>query len=482
MSAFRIVALSLVIAVSAVPAAFAQLPARGNSMLLSETLLNRHGLTRAWWSHATINSKRDKLAYMVVDETHLFLQATSGVISAFDTDTGRYLWTKQVGLTDQAINPATSNDELLFVVNGTQLFGIDKNTGHTEWKLGMPGMPATSPVADDTQIYVGLIDGSLYAFDLKKIRELYSEGKLPQFSEVAVVWRYRTSKTIAVPAVTGKDVVAFASRNGSLYSVMKKDRKLSFQFETDSPLSAPVVHYHGSLLLATQDSDFYSMDMRSGKLSWKFTAGVVIHKAPVLIDSEVYLFPDRGNMYKLSADTGRPYWSVPRMIDFLAASTARVYVTDKHNNFSILSRENGELLGMFPLGQFTKHLANDHSDRIYLATESGLLMCLHEQRSEFARFHMHPDRQPILPELAPEGAGDEDSAEMDADGDKPDADKPDTDKPDADKPDADKPEADPAGDDDKPAAKKPAAEKAEDDADSDADEKPEAEKPAEKDE
>ena len=206
MSRFRIVGLFFVIAVSAVSSAFAQSPARGNSPLLSEAMLNRYGLTRAWWSQATLNPKRDKLAYLVVDETHLFLQASSGVITAFNTDTGKYLWTKQVGASDQSIQPATSNDSLLFVVNGTQLYGIDKNTGQTSWKLGMPGMPATSPVADDTFIYVGLIDGSLYAFDLKKIRELYADSKLPQFSEVCVVWRLPDEQDHCRPC---------RSRNGS---------------------------------------------------------------------------------------------------------------------------------------------------------------------------------------------------------------------------------------------------------------------------
>ena len=161
----------------------------------------------------------------------------------------------------------------------------------------------------------------------------------------------------------------------------------------------------------------------------------------------------RPRLWKLSAKTGHPFWSIPRMAGFLAASTDRVYVVDKHNNFTILSRDRGEPLASFPLGQFTKHLANDHSDRIYLATEAGLVMCLHEQGREFARFHMHPDRQPILPEFAPEGAGEDaeemqgrpdrpaDDADMPADGEKPETDNPDEETPGAEKPDEDKPEA-----------------------------------------
>jgi outer membrane protein assembly factor BamB len=407
MPAFRIALLAVLAALSCVtPAAAQSSSARQGMQLPSEQMLNRFGLTRSWWSHATINSKRDKLLYMVVDETHLFLQSSSGTITAFDTETGRYLWTRMIGAADRGMFPATSNDELLFVVNGLRLFAVRKDTGDVKWQLQMPGMPASSPVADAKLVYVGFVDGSLYAFDLKITQELFTAGKLPQYSESTVLWRYRTSKSITIPAVPGENVVAFASRNGSLYSVTKEHRKLVFQFETDAPLSAPVVRYKDSLLLASEDFNFYSLDIRNGRPGWQFTAGVVIRRAPILIDDEVYLFPDQGNMYKLSAATGHPYWSMPRMQDFLAASSTRVYVADRHNNLMILSRENGEPLGTFPLDKFTHHLANDRSDRIYVATASGLVMCLHERGREFARFHMHPDRQPILPDFAPDDGTD----------------------------------------------------------------------------
>src|SRR5205807_2462685 len=123
-----------------------------------------------------------------------------------------------------------------------------------------------------------------------------------------------------------------------------------------------------------EDFNFYSLNIRNGKAGWQFTSGVVVRKAPVLIDDEVYLFPERGSMYKLSAETGHVSWSLPRMSDFLAASTDRVYVIDHFNNLMILTRDHGQPVGMFPLNQYKKHVVNDRSDRIYLATEGGLVV------------------------------------------------------------------------------------------------------------
>jgi len=446
MSLARIALASFATLALLVSPAWAQRVGRG-SALIPEQTLNRYGLTRAWWSNGAVNTHRDRLAFVVADETHLFLQSTSGVVTAFNAESGKFLWSRLIGAADRSIYPISTNDDLAFVLNGIKLFAVKKDTGDIVWQLGIPGQPASSAAADDQQVYVGFLDGSLYAFDVKKTRELYGDNKLPQFSDAAVAWRYRTSKAVSSPAIPAGDIVVFASRNGSLYTVTKNDRRLVFQFETDAALSAPIVRYHNTLLLASEDYNFYSLNLRNGKPGWQFTAGTVIRKAPILIDDEVYLFPHHGNMFKLSAETGEIFWSVPRLEDFLAASTGRVYVADHFNNLAILSRENGQVLGTMPLGLFTRHFANDRSDRIYVATEAGLVMCLHEQGREFARFHVHPDRQPILPDIAPEGeqsgdgsAAGSDDAEMEAE--KPDADA--EDKPEmeeGDKPEAEEPES-----------------------------------------
>src|SRR5262249_22451535 len=143
---------------------WAQRGGRG-PQLIPEQTLNRYGLTRAWWSNGAINTQRDRLAFMVADETHLFLQATSGVVTAFNADTGKFLWSRLFGAADRSIYPVTTNDELLFVLNGVKLFAVKKDTGDIVWQLGMPGMPASSVAADDQRVYVGFSDGSLYAFD-----------------------------------------------------------------------------------------------------------------------------------------------------------------------------------------------------------------------------------------------------------------------------------------------------------------------------
>lgn len=364
--------------------------------------LNRVGLTRAWWGHSVTNSTRDKIIHLALDETTLFAQSSNGVITAFDCETGRRLWASQIGGADKAIYPASSNDELLFVVNGLTMYAVKKQTGDVLWGLALPGQPSTSPVADDRRLFLGFLDGSQYAFDFKRITELQQKGLMPQWSYLTVLWRYKTSKAITAPAVPSGALVAFASTNGSLYSVGAQERELKFQFETDAPLSAPLARYKDNLLLASEDYNLYSINITNGKSNWRYTAGRIIRKAPIVIANETFLLPEHGGLIKLSPATGKQFWVRPGVENFISATPQHVYGKDLLNNLVVMSRQDGAVLGTLPLERFSLHVANDRTDRVYVATVGGMVLCLRELDRDFPLFHQHPERLPISPEFAPE--------------------------------------------------------------------------------
>lgn len=402
MPVVRMALLTLGLAVVTAGSAFGQSPAVGGYMLPSPAVLNRMGLTRAWWSHAIINPKRDKVEYLTADENRVFVQGSNGVVTAFHIESGKLLWSRPIGLTDRASLPTAMNERLLFIVNGTHLYGVRKENGDVLWDLPLPGQPTSTPAVDEFRSYIGFLDGSVYAFDLKAVQELHSASMLPAYSFQAVSWRFRTSQAVTAAPVPSGKFVAFASRDGSLYSVGTDDRKLLFQFETDAALTAPIVRYKNTLLLASEDYNFYSLNVENGKPGWQFSAGLMIRKAPVLIGDEVYLLPERGGIFKLSALNGDMLWRDPRIKDFLAATTDRVYAVDQGNKLNILSRIDGSLQGTIPLGQFSHYLVNDRSDRIIVATKDGFILSLRETGRDFPRFHKYPERQPVLPIFAPD--------------------------------------------------------------------------------
>ncbi len=372
--------------------------------LPTKRMLDRYNLTRAWWSQATLNPERDTVRYLTADEDMLFVQSTSGAVTAFDLITGKKLWAVQLGRRDAVGFPPTTNDRHVLIAVGLKLYAINKWSGQSDWTITLPATPSSSPVTDEDSIYIGALDGSMYALNLRKIEELYNEGLLPQWSYLTNRWRYKTAKTIKVPAVSTGPFVFFASQDSSLYAVDSGDRTLRFQLETDAPISAPLAwNDNGYLYMASEDFYLYCVNTTSGQIRWEFVAGLPIRQAPRLIGGEIFLTPDGGGMFCLTAGLGIQRWWQPRITRFLAATSRNVYGSDELNNVAILSREDGSLLGNLPLRRFTHRLSNDRTDRLFLATDSGLVVCLHEKGLDYPLYHKYPENRPILPGFAPEG-------------------------------------------------------------------------------
>ena len=47
-------------------------------------------------------------------------------------------------------------------------------------------------------------------------------------------------------------------------------------------------------------------------------------------------------------------------------------------------------------------IANDRTDRLYFATDKGLVLCLRERERDYPLFHKQPEKRPVEPEIAPE--------------------------------------------------------------------------------
>ncbi len=372
------------------------------SVLPTQDQLSRFGLERAWWGQATLNPSRDKVRHVTVDEDLVYVQASSGITTAFSSETGERLWATQLGRFDQPSFPAVSNEDLALVVVGSTMYGIEKRSGKTVWTLVLPGQPSTGPSVDENQVYVGTLDGSVYAFSLRKIRQLYREQRLPQWSHEALVWRYQAGKEITSPPIVTGRVVNFASRDGSLYSVSAPDRKLLYQLQTDKPIVAPLARLGKVQYMASEDNTFYALNVENGKVHWEFTSGLPIRRAPFAIGNDLYITPDRGGMYCLEAGTGVQRWWQPSLTRFLAVAGGSMFASDDDGNLLKVSRANGAIAGAFPLRTYTIRVSNDRTDRLYLATESGLIIALRQKGELLPIFHKFPDRLPIVPLVAPE--------------------------------------------------------------------------------
>lgn len=374
-----------------------------DARLPTSRMLNRYGLTLAWWNQARMNPSRERVLHSMVDEEIICVQSASGLASGFDNEQGRLLWSIQPGRRDQSTFRATSNQDIVLIAGGMKVYAVDKLSGNLLWDFRLPSHPSTSPVLDATHMYVATVDGNVHAFDLRTIQQLHSESQLREFSFRANAWHYNTPQAVTTPPVITRGSLIFTNRTGSLYAVeVRPEERFRFQFELDVPVSSPLTYANGFLYLASEDHHFYCLNERTGKVRWDFATQLPVRKAPQVDGDQVFGFPARGGMHCLTAMNGDHLWWNPHATEFLAATPSLVYASDDLGNVLLLSREDGTMRGLLPLRSFNVRIANDRTDRLCLITSRGLIICIHEQGREFPLFQKFPERRPILPLFAPE--------------------------------------------------------------------------------
>jgi outer membrane protein assembly factor BamB len=373
--------------------------------LPSRNLLSRFGLERAWSNQATINIRSDVVRYVIADEEVVIVQTRSGLLTVFDAQSGVKLWDGQLARLDQYSFPAVTNGDLLFVVIGSTVYSRDKFSGNEVWTLRLPNVPSTSPTVDDRRMYVGMLQGDVYAFDLATVATNQTEGRLPQFNYENIVWRYATSGRIVAAPVTDGKIVCFANTLGSLYAISAGERDLKFQFETGAQASAPLDMAtsvedgidKSFIFLPAGDNHLYCLRATNGTTRWLHVAPAPIREKPHVIGNSVYLVPLDAGIYDLDIVKGKQRWWAPSVTAFIAATPTRVFGTDRAGNISVIDRGDGSLLGTLPLNGFPVRVANERTDRLYMCSTTGLVTCLREENAELPIYHRYPERRPILP-------------------------------------------------------------------------------------
>lgn len=368
--------------------------------LPDERMLGRFGLHMLWWSQATVDPGQSIVRHVSVDEEMLLVHSSTGALTAFDAESGKKYWSVQIGSPNAPSFPPVTNNDYVLATAGKKVFAVDKFDGHIQWVLDLPKQPSTGVSTDDEQLYVGTLEGSVFAFDLRKVLHHSSEGLLPQFTMDTLNWRYRAAKTITSPPLSFRQTVYFASRDKSLYALNRLERTLRWQLESDAAVTAPLAQSRdGAIVLASEDENVYCVNS-NGRVRWEFVAGYPIFRAPRVIENEVYLFPENGGVYCLSMASGRELWHRPHIVDFIGATRYRVFVRDIYGNVVMLSRADGTVVGVMPLRHFNVPFGNVRTDRIYLVTLRGLVVGMRERDAEFPRYHLYPERQPLVPEFA----------------------------------------------------------------------------------
>jgi outer membrane protein assembly factor BamB len=416
-------------------------------------LLDRLNLKMSFRAYVPMDGRRDGFATLQLHGSTLYAQTRSGLVALLDAETGATLWRARVGRPYVAVHALAFNSREVYVVNNVYLYALDRRTGAENWRFRLPEGVAAAPVADENMIFVPSQTGRLTAYLLPRpeprsplagaagpgkggaetreqryqrvpglrtesggsasgvshlttsaLEATKAEGDLGPMPTRA--WSDMTSLRLEMPLLLTQDRLVVPTSNGIVLGVDKLPQltgaaSISYRFDAKSPIREPAGYFEGVAYVGTDDANLYAIQTTGGRLLWRHVAGVPISRRPAVTGEDVYVVAARQGMTRLDRATGVPAWRSPvrgglaesnaAADHFLAANPKYVYALDASGRFLVLDRRRGITLSGFDSRDFVFPITNDVTDRVYLAANNGLIVCLHDR--EYPRAIRHRQRE-----------------------------------------------------------------------------------------
>jgi outer membrane protein assembly factor BamB len=388
-------------------------------------VLQRLNLKLAWGVYVPLESRRDGLFSVQVLDKQVLVQARSGAMIALDPATGVTQWRTRGGKPYLVSQPLAYNSHSVFQVNGGRLFAFERATGLPQWNLVMPGMPTAPPVADEEHVFLATGAGRFTVYALPRLGPLASgksapggdkkvellpearrEGILPYSNinrdsvsplggpigswylsptaepggiALDPLWEYHGQARVEQAPLLFQEYATITGTGGGLVTLSKTSARELYSLQNDAPVSAPLAQHGAMAYYVTADSHLTALEIPSGRIVWRSATGSSLFQKPEVTDEDVYVGAERGGLMRIKRPTGETVWRHPLAHRFLAANGKFVYATDRQGRLLILDRARGHQLAGYDTRDFVVPVSNEWTDRLYLASNDGLLVCLHDR-------------------------------------------------------------------------------------------------------
>ena len=300
----------------------------------------------------------------------------TGVSNSELPENPRMLWTFQAA--DMIESTAAVVDGTVYVgaLDGF-LYAIDAPTGKKRWTYQASGHIKASPSVDNDVIYFGDGEGVFHAVDI---------------ATQQMKWQFKTKGEIISSATFVGDRVLFGSYDGFLYCLNRENGDLIWKFETEG-------YVHGTPGIWTQsiketgdalnytivtgcDSYLRVLNTEDGTQAQQVDFGAYVGASPAISGDYVYCGTYGSEILGVNLDTGAIAWRYrhpKRRFPFFASAALTddvVIIGGRDKMVHALSPETGKSLWTYTAKSRIESSAVIVGTRAFLGTTGGMLIAL----------------------------------------------------------------------------------------------------------
>ncbi len=158
--------------------------------------------------------------------------------------------------------------------------------------------------------------------------------------------------------------------------------------------------------------DLLGGDLNGPRVEWRANLGGLLDRKPLATADAVFAAGDHAGVSQVDVRTGEVIWRTEATADWvLAVNQEFVYVRDRTGNLLVYDRRRAtdpltrraEPLARLNLSGFTVPVTNQQTDRVYLAADNGVLICLRDASAKYVRpYRVAPQPAQPIPAKKPE--------------------------------------------------------------------------------
>ncbi|MSR30000.1 MAG: hypothetical protein EXR99_00705 [Gemmataceae bacterium] len=397
--------------------------------------LDRLNLKMLWRTFIPMDGRKDGFHHIQVLDSQILIQTQSGMLILVHGETGEILWKKLLGRPYQVIHAPSYNKNFVFAINENDIHCLDRKTGNQIFQTSLGIGLSAPPSADNVHVYLTGANKRIYAYSLPMFNEkgeflgyekttnisgktravikkeeeqtekiptlnagtvsaLAGKGIRTQGHQPLLQWEYQTRLKLNYPLMVTQENVAAVGYHGdlatlSIHSELPGTTTLANTYEVGKEVLAPPVAYQDIAYIGSLDSSVHAFDLKAGVLLWRFTVGSPVLQTPFISGEELFVAGERNGLAKVSLKDGSALWSIPSGARFsntqekaariISANPKFVYALDRSGRMVILDRGLGIALTTWDVHDYVFPVVNRVNDRIHLAANNGLLICMRDR-------------------------------------------------------------------------------------------------------
>ncbi len=228
----------------------------------------------------------------------------------------------------------------------------------------------------------------------------HSTDLRPKNVEPPLRWEYGFTTRILYPVFLTPTRVWAMTDSKIVTALNKIDKKVEVLEPVADPISAPAGQAGVTAYVPLGSGYLVSVDAESGNLAgganiyWRTPVGGINNRTPFLTETLAYASGDNSGVAAVDRKSGSIVWKSDDSVDrLIAANHEFVYLRDRQGRFLVYdakratdpARKRSTALSSVDLSEFNVHIVNTASDRVYLAADNGLIVCMRDMSPKYAR-------------------------------------------------------------------------------------------------